>query len=87
MIKREDFRLDANFCKPHTGISNFFSTTCLSRWNNIENFTRLAYTKDPTVTAQKVLDQYTRNLVDITKMNVDSDVADHVRNLHKKIIV
>lgn len=33
-----------------------------------------------------MLDQYIRNLVDITKMNVDSDVADHVRNLRKKII-
>ncbi|CAG8591666.1 6887_t:CDS:2 [Ambispora gerdemannii] len=59
----------------------------LNRWNTIDHFTRLVYTKNPTVTAQQVLDQYVRNLVEIaTIKNIDPGVLQRTRDLHKNII-
>ncbi|GBC05148.1 hypothetical protein RclHR1_06060006 [Rhizophagus clarus] len=87
MNKLNTFILDAKFCRPYSGISEFFSTTSLIRWNNIEKFARLIYTKNPTVTAQQVLDHYIQSLIDITTINnLNPKIAQHAHNLHKRII-
>ncbi|CAG8756798.1 7123_t:CDS:2, partial [Racocetra persica] len=87
MAKVDNFRLNVNLCKPHTGISTFFSKTILLWWNNIEVFTKFAYEKDPTVTAKQVFDQYFRSLFEIaTIKNIDVNVAQYVNNLRKNIV-
>ncbi len=58
------------------------------QWNNIENFIRLVYTKNLTVTAQQVLDHYIQILVDIIATeNLNSKIIQYTHNFRKRIIV
>ncbi|CAG8515228.1 12442_t:CDS:2 [Ambispora leptoticha] len=87
MSNIDDFVLSENLCQPYTGISKFFSKTTLKWWCNIENFTKFTYKKDPTLTAQQVLDRYIRNLVDIATIEkINPNIIQHIHNLRKNII-
>ncbi|CAG8639785.1 20349_t:CDS:2, partial [Dentiscutata erythropus] len=87
MGKFDNFVLNSNLCESHIGICDFFFTTSLRWWFNIESFTNFMYKKDPTLTAIQVFDEYTRNLSEIETINdIDFNVAKYINTFRKKIV-
>ncbi|CAG8605253.1 2094_t:CDS:10, partial [Diversispora eburnea] len=60
MTKIDKFKLDAKFCRPHSGISQFFAKTFLIKWNCIDLFTRFTYEENPIISPQQVFDMYSQ---------------------------
>jgi hypothetical protein len=88
MTKIDMFRLDVKYCQPHSGISQFFDKTLSFKWNRVDLFTRFAYDKNPIISPPQVLDMYSQNLSDITKIKgIDNEILQYVRNTINKQIV
>nr|CAG8472113.1 13181_t:CDS:2 [Entrophospora candida] len=87
MDKLTKFRLNANFCKPHSRINKFFANTVLRWWDQISHFTKFVYAECPTITPQQVWNEYNQSLDDVIAIkDIDQLVKQRVKNFQKQMI-
>ncbi|CAG8613994.1 33425_t:CDS:10, partial [Racocetra persica] len=85
MEKINNFKLDTNFCEPYSSISRFFSKIRLSKWNQIDRFTKFIYDMNPNISSQKILDIYNRSLNNIlTIQGINRKVVLYTRKIYEQ---